>query len=92
MKHIKDFAEITRPYYIVIGTPVGYRLSNGKVLFGENTIQKIKNIFGIPQYGHLFYSGYVENDSKYHNNLNSNENRTSFRAEYKGGSIRHGIE
>ncbi len=92
MKYISEFAELTKPYYIVIGTPIGYRLSNGKVLFSESSLRKIKNIFGIPQYGHLFFKGYLGSDMQYHYNTNPNENKVNFIAEYKGGITRHGME
>ena len=60
-----EFLSIVKPQSIVIGTPINYTLSNGKVFMGEQDQRYLRDLQISKGYGEIFYCGYIQ-EKKYH--------------------------
>ncbi len=60
-----SFADLAKPKYCVLGSPLNYTMPNGKIFAGEEAQQQILEMFKSTSISNIFFSGYINNNNEY---------------------------
>lgn len=64
-KSYEQFASVAKPKYSVIGSPLGYTMSNGKIFMSNRDLMALLNMFKSIGRSNIYFSGYIDASKVY---------------------------